>query len=211
MNIKTSVIVLAVIAVIFFLPNAMLGNMLVPIELPLVDNFNDNNLLHDPAWTIDSGDFYVENGVLKGRGQASIPILHSTGTWEFVIHVPDNSQNGIWNYWLFRDDDNQGYYIEFNILNGRYFISVNKQDNDGRSSVREIISDAPLNIDPGKITKFRVTRDAEGNFKLYHKNHFYGQGKDYSNIIPKKLVITTYSKQGFELDEIRAYPDVVAP
>ena len=211
MDIKTSLIVLAVITVIFFLPNAMLGNLLASLELPLVDDFNDNNLLHDSAWTIDSGDFYVENGVLKGHGQASIPIMHSTGTWEYVIHVPDNSQNGLWNYWLFRDDDDQGYYIKFNVFDGRYLISVNKQQNEGRDSVTEIISDAPLNIDPGKITKFRVTRDASGNFKLYHKNHFYGQGKDNSNIIPKKMVITTYSKQSFELDEIRASPDVVAP
>ncbi|MEO1654646.1 MAG: hypothetical protein AAFU64_13960 [Bacteroidota bacterium] len=146
-----------------------------PLFAQLVDNFQDGDFSSNPSWMGDTGEFIVENEVLRSQGPAASAVLHlSTANtrlndteWRFLIDLPfAPSVSNRAQIYLVSDQSNlegdiQGYYIEIG-ESGDDFIKFYRQDGSSRS----LLFTSSTAFSGNVRTRIRVLRDNTGNWQI---------------------------------------------
>ncbi|MGB3465117.1 MAG: Ig-like domain-containing protein, partial [Cyclobacteriaceae bacterium] len=141
------------------------------------DNFSDGNFTTDPTWTGTTTNFLVENEILKlnaaeaGESFLTTPNnLTDNVTWKVDLTMDFNpsSTNRTFIYLMTDQSDLQGSLTGYYIMVGNTSDEISLYRQDGAVSTKIIDgTDDVVDIDPVAVN-IRVTRDASGNWSLYH-------------------------------------------
>lgn len=152
-------------------------------QVTLQENFTDQDLSQNPAWTGDLQDFTfiedVDNILLRldtesspNRSQIRTQSATAYGSWEFYVQVPaTSSQNRVYFYLLSDDDEldivgsgSPGVANGYAIHTGSDHFDLVKIENGQQTEIL-LTSNTEIEVDSGYRVK--VTRDEENEWKIY--------------------------------------------
>lgn len=206
MNLRNQIVLsAAVFLAVFLLASLPLGSTISSPELPVLEDFSDNEMSNNPGWAT-IGQLEVRDGLLQGTGTATAKSMYAYGTWEFAFYPVENIIGNHERFWIVRNSDD-GYYVAVGVNALGYRISLEKTKGSIKKN-EAIITQAPVLFHANKLARVRVTRDDNGVFTLYVNGHYYGRGEDNSIIISDAI---SFSGNNLRIKKISASPDVVMP
>ncbi len=206
MTLRSQIVLSAVLFLAtFWLASLPLGSTISSPELPVLEDFSDNEMNNNPGW-VTIGQLEARDGLLQGTGTATTKSMHAYGTWEFAFYPLENMIGNHERFWIVRNSDD-GYYVAVGVNALGYRISLEKAEGSIKKN-NAIITQAPVLFHANKLAHVRVTRDNTGVFTLYVNGYYYGRGDDNSITISDAISL---SGNNLRIKKISASPDVVVP